>query len=234
MKTNQIMERTLPIEISGVYNEHTVRQRTEDGYFNATDLLKVYNKLTGSRKMIAEFVRLDNTQKFSEVIAQNEGRIVSKKYEETTHFNVTINPIKSTKGRNSATWMHPYMFLDFAMWLSPEFKYNVLKWVHDNLIKNRHESGDAFKDMCKALGQKFFERYGSKCPSEEFRNESRMLKQIAFPDKPKFDRNNASETELDLIVKMEKLNTQLINKGFLRDQRKRHLTQFVEFHHVTN
>ena len=37
-----------------------------------------------------------------------------------------------TRGKyNGGTWMHPMLFIDFAMWINPSFKYDVLKFVYD-------------------------------------------------------------------------------------------------------
>ena len=57
----------------------------------------------------------------------------------------------SRTGRYGGTWMHPVQFIDFMMWLSPEFKYQALKMVHDKLIEFRNDSGDSFKGMNEAL-----------------------------------------------------------------------------------
>ena len=47
--------------------------------------------------------------------------------------------------------MHPYLFIDFAMWLNPKFKYNVIQFVYDQLIRFRHEAGDNYKVMSSAV-----------------------------------------------------------------------------------
>ncbi|MBC7407182.1 MAG: KilA-N domain-containing protein [Arcicella sp.] len=36
---------------------------------------------------------------------------------------------KANKGVNAGTWMHPILFIDFAMWINPKFKVKVLKFV---------------------------------------------------------------------------------------------------------
>ena len=47
-----------------------------------------------------------------------------------------------SKGIPSQYWFHPYLFLDFALWINPEFKYTVIKFVYDQLIEYRHNAGD--------------------------------------------------------------------------------------------
>ena len=41
--------------------------------------------------------------------------------------------------------MHPMLFIDFAMWLNPYFKYDVLRFVSDEMIKYRNLAGDSYK-----------------------------------------------------------------------------------------
>lgn len=58
---------------------------------------------------------------------------------------------RASRGDNAGTWMHPLLFLDYAMWLNPRFKVKVLKFVQDEMIKFRNLAGDAYPEMCKAV-----------------------------------------------------------------------------------
>lgn len=37
------------------------------------------------------------------------------------------------------------------MWINPSFKYDVLKFVYDEMIKFRNLAGDAYPRMCAAV-----------------------------------------------------------------------------------
>lgn len=37
------------------------------------------------------------------------------------------------------------------MWLSPDFKYEAMKWLEDRLIQNRDLSGDSYKKLASYL-----------------------------------------------------------------------------------
>ena len=37
------------------------------------------------------------------------------------------------------------------MWLSPKFKYDALRWLNDELLKNRDNSGESFKKLASAI-----------------------------------------------------------------------------------
>ena len=132
MKTTQVMERK--------FMDGTIRQNHKTAWFNATDLIKItneYRKQIGeSPKMIADYFRTDSTKEFIKEILDKED--ISKVYE-------------AKRGKNGGTWVHPLIFIDIAMWLSPKFKYKALGWLEDNLLKNRNLSGDSYKKMTSAL-----------------------------------------------------------------------------------
>ena len=169
------MHRGMEVIANSIYNKASIRQRTKDGYFNATDLIKLYTNVTGQRKDISDFVKLKTTKEFETVISAKEsdtGIVVS------IDNQVNTKPVIEIKkgGKTQGTWMHPYMFIDFAMWLSPEFKYNTIKWVHDNLIKIRIESGDNYNAMCASLNRRFREQFGSPAPVLLYRREADRIR----------------------------------------------------------
>lgn len=52
-------------------------------------------------------------------------------------------------------WVHPLVFLDFAMWLNPDFKYDAVKMVYDKLIQLRIEVGDNTNPYNKWIEETF-------------------------------------------------------------------------------
>lgn len=142
MKTSVTMVRKM--------GEFEVHQRTKDGMFNATSLLKQWNK--GKRgKEVNAFLKNSATIEFI------------KSLQETEELD-TRNIVTSSKGgsvENQGTWMHPYLFIDFAMWINPKFKVSVIKFVYDELIKQRHDAGDNYillsASGVKLKGYKFTE-----------------------------------------------------------------------------
>lgn len=132
MVTQQIVERN--------FRGNIIRQNHKTAWFNATDLNKIgneYRKQIGlGNKLIADYLRNDTTKEFIKEILDKED--ISKVYE-------------SKKGKNGGTWVHPLILIDFAMWLSPEFKYEAMKWLEDRLIQNRDLSGDSYKKLASYL-----------------------------------------------------------------------------------
>src|SRR5574343_509232 len=121
MKTNVVMIRPM--------GQFQVQQRTCDGMFNATALLKQWNESSGMKKSIQDFLFNDNTKEFIKVLESEE------------NTNGGNSPYLATRGKQGATWMHPYLFIKFAMWLNPRFEYHVIKFVYDQLIRFRNDAG---------------------------------------------------------------------------------------------
>lgn len=216
MKTNQIMMRGMEVFANSIYNRASIRQRTSDGYFNATDLIKLYSNVTGTRKDIGDFIRLKSTEEFKSVISANEsdtGIIVS-----TENQSISKQIIETKKGgKDQGTWMHPYMFIDFSMWLSPEFKYNTIKWVHDNLLKFRIESGDNYSAMCASLNRRFREQFGEAAPRHLYQREAERIRElISVGDKPI---NEWSENQLELRNELQLTNIISFDSGYSLEQR---------------
>lgn len=134
MKTNQIMERSM--------GEFKVYQRTKDGFFNATSLMKQWNASRGMKKEINDYLENKATEEFIEELILEEN---------LDKGNYPYVKSRASRGDNAGTWMHPLLFLDFAMWLNPRFKVKVLKYVQDEMIKFRNLAGDAYPQMCKAV-----------------------------------------------------------------------------------
>jgi len=136
MKTEVLMIRGL--------DGNGVRQSSRDKYLSVTDLFKAYqNTSSDTPKQLANYWTMVGTHEFLKALAQKENTEVSELF-------------RKQRGRvNGGTWVHPYIFIDVALWLSPEFKVKVYGWLYDNLIEFRNASGDNFKAMNIALDQSF-------------------------------------------------------------------------------
>ena len=139
----------------GMFN---VEQRTSDGYFEANSLLQQWNKNNPERKM-NRYISSSKTEEFI-----NEIKLRESQGQKCTRQN--YQPLIKIKGRNSKNgripdrvWMTPLLFIDFAMWINPSFKYDVLKFVYDKMIHFRNLSGDAYKTLAtnvqKLVGSNF-------------------------------------------------------------------------------
>lgn len=195
MKSNQIMKRELEDAI--------IEQRTSDQFINATSLLSLYNSKGGKQKNIAEFMSNKGTADFLNSLCRELNSNVGKSlYLESDLYS-------SKRGVGGGTYMHPYLFVKFAMWLSSDFEVKVIKWVYDNLIKVRHDDGDNFKVMAEAMKKRYIEVHKKDPNPFVYIQEANYLKQLAFGYKEK-PRNEATEAELELLSKLELANIKLL------------------------
>jgi len=129
-----------------------VRQYHISQLISANDLHKLGNQQRRIEdrpdKSLAIYFGLNNTKELIKELCIIDG--------------LKLSEVKSVKkGRSGGTWVHPYLFIDMAMWYSPKLKIQVLKWVYDGLLQARENSGDSFKRMMGAL---------TSCYKEEFEN----------------------------------------------------------------
>lgn len=134
MVTEVIMQR----ELFG----HQISQKSKSEFFSATDLQKAGNDFRRKNGLsdfnLGMFLKSKSTIEF---INELESKFETK---------VVI----SGKGRSAGTWVHPLLFIDIALAISPKLKIEVYEWIYDTLIKNRNNSGDSYKEMASALWQR--------------------------------------------------------------------------------
>lgn len=213
MKTSVVMTRKM--------GEFDVLQRTSDGYFDANKLLVQWKSVnTSSDKKMANFLSNKKTIEFIEVIISRESTNMqlSDNEENSNSHLPDYQVVKVIKGRTDSTgkkkldqvWMHPMLFIDFAMWLNPEFKYDVLKFVHDELIKFRHASGDSYKKLSSAI-----QSIGGE--PGDYSRVAKALNFIVFNVHSKDIRNVASAEQLEELHRLEDKLTDIIDMGFVND-----------------
>lgn len=195
MKTNVVMQRKM--------GRFTVEQRTKDGMFNATSLLKQWNGEVDSKdgnsriKKMNDFIRLDTTNQFMDTIAETDG------------LNTKKIVIKN-RGKYGGTWMHPYLFIDFAMWINPKFKYQVIKFVHDQLIAHRHSAGDNYNVLSSAA---------SKLPDCDYRQIAIAMQWIVFGTTGKNLRQMATQEQLRQLADIERKLAFALDMGYINTQK---------------
>ena len=130
MKTEVTMQREL-------FGE-TISQRSKSEFFSATDLVKAGNKWRIVNDLpifnLTTWMRTKSTKEFISEL-------------ESVYGKVRI----LSKGKNSHTWIHPFLFIDLALAINPKLKIEVYKWLYDKLLENRNASGDSYNAMTGAL-----------------------------------------------------------------------------------
>lgn len=192
MKTNQEMVRKM-----GNFN---VIQRTKDGMFNATDLLKQWNITNNLQKQIIHYTENSSTKEFINALILEED------------IKERNSVIIQNRGKHGGTWMHPLLFIDFAMWLNPTFKVKVLKFVQDEMIRYRNDAGDAYKELSSAVMKIVPKDYMPKA----MKKIGEALNWIIFNGHERLLRNkHGDESKQRELWQLEKKVADLINEGFI-------------------
>jgi hypothetical protein len=145
MKTNVVMVRKM--------QDFDVKQRTSDGMFNSTDLMNQWNNKHNMQKNINHFFELSGTNEFIEVLEMEELNNIrnNERPESQAFIKSKCKTNKDGSKLPGEVWMHPILFIKFAMWLNPRFEYFVIKFVYDELIKFRHYAGDNYIGLTSSI-----------------------------------------------------------------------------------
>ena len=95
-----------------------VKQRSADGYVNATQLLKAHKAKTGENQKISKWLETDRAKAYIQA--------VSKRCKKSP-----FNLIDTKPGKGGGSWIHPDLAVPFATWLSVEFELQVSDWVQE-------------------------------------------------------------------------------------------------------
>ncbi len=180
--------------------EFDVTQRTQDGMFNATALLKQWNSTSSTERKMDNYFNSDKTQEFVNTIMSKE------------NLNTPKMVYLKSRGINGGTWMNPMLFIDFAMWINPSFKYDVIKFVYDELIRYRNEAGDAYREMSEAVAK--ISKKGE--IPQNIAKVAEAINFIAQNGHEKMLRNKADEAQMKEYVRIEKDIIMLVNKNFIK------------------
>ena len=125
---------------------YKIEQNHHNGYFKASSFISQVNikqrANNKSEKNLTAYFGNDNVKEFITELALEE--------------DIAEGDLVDTrKGRYGGTWVHPLIFLDLALWVDPKFKVKVYKWIYDNLLENRDNSGDSFKEFNIQLDKHF-------------------------------------------------------------------------------
>lgn len=193
MKTNNVILRPM--------GEFKVAQRTKDGMFNATALLKQWNEKSISERKMANYFLSEKTNEFISTIIERE------------NLNTPKMVYLTSRGKhNGGTWMHPMLFIDFAMWINPSFKYDVLKFVYDQMIKYRNDAGDAYRKLANSVQKIVSTSFMPVAMS----NLSKAINHVVFGSHETMMRNKVGEEDKQQeLFALESKLSDLIEDGFI-------------------
>ena len=183
-----------------------VMQFNSDGWFNATAAADRFGK------------RIDHWLSNAE----------TKEYIEKLNTRNSGDLIKAKRGNNGGTWLHPKLAVVFARWLSVDFAIWCDEQI-DGIIHGkpeqtdwsrvRHEAASTYKVMSAMLDMKR-KLEGKETKPYHYANEAKLVNWAMTGEFKPVDREQLSVGDLDLLAKLEELNSLLIGQGFIRDDRK--------------
>lgn len=137
--------------VSRPFMGHEIKQKSKSGMFDATGLVKIANikrrELGKSSFNLSQFLKTKSTKEFIEELQKENDRVIVK-----------------GRGSKSVTWVHPLLFIDIALNINPSFKIEVYKWLYDELLKHRNNSGESYKKMSGAI----FDKYENKAKFHKY------------------------------------------------------------------
>lgn len=217
MKSNQEMVRRI--------EKFSVTQRTSDGFFDGSELLRQWNSVDGNQqRKMARFLEMDTTKEFLTALAIDEYERKShgaKMHHGDNQQVKTADLIIMVKGRNTKSgktpdkvWMNPLLFIKFAMWINPTFEVKVLRFVYDEMIKYRNDAGDAYRELSSAIGKIVPSDFMPKAMQKV----AEALNWIVFGNHEKMARNKyGDEHKQRELYQIEKKIADLINEGFIKN-----------------
>jgi len=211
------------------FNNMPIRQNSKTGFLNINDLFDVYSRENpDGPKRIQYYFDLKQTEEFAEVLRESLLEANNQNNEKSSELVLpSIKPpalIETKRGKHGGTWVHPYLFFDFAMWLNPRFKLWAMSVIEDKLIDLRNEAGERFKEMAQAL------RAAGAASPREYMRECNMINKLVFGSTKKAQRNSADQEQLDMLNKLQKYNAKMIeaNRSFFNRQKE--CENFVRFY----
>jgi hypothetical protein len=118
--------------ISRDFHGATIRQRSTDGYLDATAMCKATGKRLNNylrNKTTKEF--LTELSNFLNIPIEIPVALISV----TEQNQLLIQIVKGGTPENQGTWVHPYVSINLAQWCSPKFAVMVTGWVFELLTK---------------------------------------------------------------------------------------------------
>lgn len=101
-------------ELVRAFNGVEIRQRSTDGYINATSMCQA------NGKKWFDYRRLDSTNEFIQALAESTGFPAE-------------SLVEMRSGRGGGTYVHPDIAIHLAQWCSAKFAVQVSKWVRELL-----------------------------------------------------------------------------------------------------
>lgn len=227
------------IEINGIdiTVDISLLIKTEELFFNATEMAKPYDKTPKN------FLRLEATEEYINALITLSGCNKNFKGDlksplsflnaEKSHINNIDDLVRVKKGKYGGTWLRKDLAIAFARWLNPFFGVMLDKWTifklkeEQSRKRSRLEAKTGYLPMTNAIL-----RNHSPAKPYHFSNEADLINRIVlgmpakkFREEYGVDnvREGCTAAQLQEIVRLQTINTGLVEIGMDYQERKEHL-----------
>ncbi|MBM6445278.1 KilA-N domain-containing protein [Pseudomonas sp. MIL9] len=194
------------------YDGQAVRFNAE-GWINATEAAARFGKLPH------EWLRLPETVAYLEALVKC-GKIPQL--------------VRTQRGRNGGTWLHPKLAVAFARWLSVDFAIwcddqidALLRGDQSTWQQARQQSAVGYRGLCDALAIAY-EENGKTPQRHHFINEAKLINQVITGQFAGRDRDQLTAHELVLVSLIEIRDVLLIGQGKDFAARKSSLLRYIQ------
>jgi hypothetical protein len=205
---------------SRIMEGEIIPQETATGNLSLTALQSCYDKARlryeWSAKSVQEILSYKANRERIFYILEDQGLITSSlnEFMESVDSQGIVKTLKKLKvyktsgARSSrAVYCNPYVWILIAMEMNPKLYAAAVRWLTDQLILNRIESGDLYKDLSKAV---------SVFPGVDYSVLAKSLNHVVFGRHETGIRNTGSEAQLKELRDLELNLAFAVNSGLLR------------------
>jgi hypothetical protein len=194
----------------------------ESGWFNSTQASSYFGKNPH------EWLRLPSTQEY-----------ISALNDEYSNTGLSRIWVKSRRGNNGGTWLHPDLAVVFARWLDIRFAIwcdrqikQIISGTHPRYDwkRLRHSATASNKVMAEAL-RIVREESGKATLAHHYSNECRLINWALTGDFSAVDRDSLSDIDLAMLAHLETRNSVLVGRGLDYQTRKALLRDYAIDHH---
>lgn len=207
----------MPDLVKATYHDLSVTF-TDEGWFNATAAAEKFGK------RVDHYLANSDTKDYIAALDSDAGSNTRK-----------VGYLKTKRGNNGGTWMHPDLSVHFARWLDVRFAIwcdrqirGILTGQHPHYDwkKLRSEAASSFRVM-NAVLQLQRQTQGKATAPHHFQNEAKLVNWALMGKFEGIDRETLSIGDLEMLAKLEERNSVLIGVGLDREERKKALEKFV-------
>ncbi len=215
MKTNVVMQSS-DRELFGV----KIKQETKTGFLNLSDLQSAFaqariKKGWTDRDVFSIMSSKFNIERIYYILEKQQiikpsfqGFMESVEKDGLVKVLKQAGAYKATGARQTkTTWCNPYIWVLVAMELNPELYATTVLWLADNLIVNRIEAGNFYKELTRAIG--IF-------PNVDYIQLAKGLNYVVFGRHETGIRNLATQNQLKEMETLEGRLAFAINMGYIK------------------